>query len=408
MQLPHTFAPGMQRSSSQYGAVSSGIKTAILVLVIVNLVQLNLLYFGTSSSLSCYWRWKRASFTSDAQMATPATLARRVNEGRKGAEKSKPRYALFVIYSWNYEVLLTAVEGYQAAGFGKSLIIIDNSPNRDIMGDERIRGMVGEVIATRARLTFSQSQNYIADIAIERDYEYYFWGHSDVVVFPQNATTSFAEVAVACAEAAMSAKPNWGIMYFMYDWFSAIRTDLVRQVQYDTFITVYMSDCDFYPRVRAAGFETIEYNHACPNTEVKVYDLHGPVKVPWNDFAAAKQILDAHENDNSSRFDWKLHQMGIDEKVGWDLWEHSSYLYFRAKWGELQDPTEICKIEVESPLTGQKVLPQQPFGSVQHLQKSNWLNEGSVKKYGAATLRGVEMKDPLSSSSGFPQSEEQE
>lgn len=29
------------------------------------------------------------------------------------------------------------------------------------------------------------------------------------------------------------------------------------------------------------------------------------------------------------RFDWKLHQMGIDEKVGWDLWEHSSYLYFR-------------------------------------------------------------------------------
>lgn len=41
---------------------------------------------------------------------------------------------------------------------------------------------------------------------------------------------------------------------------------------------------------------------ALPDTEVKVYDLHGPVKVPWNDFAAAKQILDAHENDNSSRF----------------------------------------------------------------------------------------------------------
>ena len=87
---------------------------------------------------------------------------RGVNEGRGGAEESEPRYALFVIYSWNYEVLLTAVEGYQAAGFGNSLIIIDNSPHRDIVGDERIQGMVGEVIATRARLTFSQSQNYIA------------------------------------------------------------------------------------------------------------------------------------------------------------------------------------------------------------------------------------------------------
>lgn len=31
------------------------------------------------------------------------------------------------------------------------------------------------------------------------------------------------------------------------------------QVKYDTFVTVYMSDCDFYPRVRAAGFETLNY-----------------------------------------------------------------------------------------------------------------------------------------------------
>lgn len=59
-------------------------------------------------------------------------------------------------------MLLTSVEGYRAAGFGDSLIIIDNSPDRRIVGDDRIKGMVSEVIATRARLTFSQSQNYIA------------------------------------------------------------------------------------------------------------------------------------------------------------------------------------------------------------------------------------------------------
>lgn len=40
---------------------------------------------------------------------------------------------------------------------------------------------------------------------------------------------------------------------------------------------------------------------ACPDTEIKVYDLHSPVKVPWDDFAAAREILDAHERDNSSR-----------------------------------------------------------------------------------------------------------
>lgn len=71
---------------------------------------------------------------------------------------------------------------------------------------------------------------------------------------------------------------------------------------------------------------------------------------------------------------------------------------------------EICKIEVESPLNGQKMLPQQPFGNVNHLQKSNWLDESSAKKYGVATLRGVEMRDPpaLPSNSGFPPSEGQE
>ena len=39
------------------------------------------------------------------------------------------------------------------------------------------------------------------------------------------------------------------------------------QVKYDTFITVYMSDCDFYPRVRAAGYQTLESYNTCPELE---------------------------------------------------------------------------------------------------------------------------------------------
>ena len=35
--------------------------------------------------------------------------------------------------------------------------------------------MVGEVISTRVKLSFSQAQNFIADIALERNYTYYFW-----------------------------------------------------------------------------------------------------------------------------------------------------------------------------------------------------------------------------------------
>ena len=53
----------------------------------------------------------------------------------------------------------------------------------------QVKELVREIIPTRpSRLSFSQLQNVIADIAIERNYTYYFWGHSDVAVMASNAT----------------------------------------------------------------------------------------------------------------------------------------------------------------------------------------------------------------------------
>ena len=84
----------------------------------------------------------------------------------------------------------------------------------------------------------------------------------------------------------MELEPRWGILYFTYDWFSAIRTDLVREVMYDTFITVYMSDCDFYPRVRAAGWKTLESKDLCPGISPRVSTTLDtqhptPTQIPW-------------------------------------------------------------------------------------------------------------------------------
>ena len=46
------------------------------------------------------------------------------------------------------------------------------------------------------------------------------------------------------------------------------RADL--RCRYDTFITVYMSDCDFYPRVRSAGWKTLQYSDFCPDMSPRV------------------------------------------------------------------------------------------------------------------------------------------
>ena len=69
-----------------------------------------------------------------------------------------------------------------------------------------------------------------ADLAIERGYVYYFWGHSDAAVLARDESALFADDVIACVESSFKSRPKWGIIYFNYDWFSAIRTDLVRQV----------------------------------------------------------------------------------------------------------------------------------------------------------------------------------
>lgn len=54
------------------------------------------------------------------------------------------------------------------------------------------------MISTRAQLTFSQAQNFMASIAIERDLTYYFWGHADVALLASNATATFADEVFTC------------------------------------------------------------------------------------------------------------------------------------------------------------------------------------------------------------------
>ena len=34
-----------------------------------------------------------------------------------------------------------------------------------------------------------------------------------------------------CVDRVQAAEPKWGVLYFAYDWFSAIRTDMVREVK---------------------------------------------------------------------------------------------------------------------------------------------------------------------------------
>lgn len=87
----------------------------------------------------------------------------------------------------------------------------------------------------------------------------------------------FIVVVCRCMDRVMAEDSQWGIMFFRHDWFSAVRTDVVRQVRFDTFIHHYKSDCDFYARVRAAGWHTSNHKRLCPDVHVEVWAMCTPV-----------------------------------------------------------------------------------------------------------------------------------
>ena len=98
-----------------------------------------------------------------------------------------------------------------------------------------------------------------------------------------------------CMDQIDAAKPEWGIAYFHYDWFSATRHAVDRDLRYDNFITVYMSDCDYYPRVRQAGFETLDAESVC-GAVPSVYDMKSHMELPLDDYHKTKEALEGTQH----------------------------------------------------------------------------------------------------------------
>lgn len=66
------------------------------------------------------------------QKAVPAVV-----QWGADAELPFPRhhFAVFIIFSWNYEMFWASLQTYLAAGWGRRIVVIDNSPNRLIVND---------------------------------------------------------------------------------------------------------------------------------------------------------------------------------------------------------------------------------------------------------------------------------
>ena len=56
----------------------------------------------------------------------------------KGTLDSGLTSAVFILFSWNYDLFWTSLQTYVAAGWGPRLIIIDNSKNCRVLNDAKV------------------------------------------------------------------------------------------------------------------------------------------------------------------------------------------------------------------------------------------------------------------------------
>lgn len=168
------------------------------------------------------------------------------------------RFAVFLLFQLNPGMLLQTVRSFLRAGWGKRIVILNNSGGGLDLLD--LGSEIGEVLDFPVPLTFSQMQEYIRTTAIERSYEWYFWGHSDVLTISEEDSRSFSARAIECVLKVQKKDPNWGVIFYAYDLFAAYNTDKLRDIPWDTAIAHYTSDCDFYHRIRLAGKVTRSCN----------------------------------------------------------------------------------------------------------------------------------------------------
>ena len=85
-----------------------------------------------------------------------------VDGSKPDAQQLDQNSAVFILFSWNFDLFWTSLQTYVAAGWSPRLIIIDNSKDRKVLNDPKVcmpasegRELISEGLQTslRARKT---------------------------------------------------------------------------------------------------------------------------------------------------------------------------------------------------------------------------------------------------------------
>lgn len=193
---------------------------------------------------------------------------------------------LFIGFTRNWPMLQQVVLSYITAGWPpEDIYVIDNTgtmksnfpPNAKLtlqnpffLNVERLRNVFKvNVLSTPTLLSFAQLQNFYLYTAMEKGWDYYWWGHMDVLA---TADERYEEIegkkgkpyqslymrAVEKLREATSPRylngAEWSIHFFAYDWLALNSVkSFIKIGAWDTFVSYYTTDCDMHSRFHMAG-----------------------------------------------------------------------------------------------------------------------------------------------------------
>jgi hypothetical protein len=136
-----------------------------------------------------------------------------------------------------------------------NIIVVDNSNGKEAAHSKELRSLINSVVKTPRMLNFPELHNFMADLAVTRKLEFYFWAHADNYVLPLTEGRDLGVDVLECMQKQISRAPNWGMLLFAYDHLAAFRTQTMVQVPWDPLVFQYGSECDVYGRIRDAGYD---------------------------------------------------------------------------------------------------------------------------------------------------------
>lgn len=209
---------------------------------------------------------------------------------------------LLIGFTRTWPILIQAVVSYITAGWPpEQIYVVENTgvhlantrgelslQNPFYLNHTQLAILGVKVVQTPVLLSFAQLQNFFLNLAITREWPYYFWSHQDVLtlsyedglegVTPPYDQPGYKTVYELGCEALSDARANdshWAVRFFAYDHLALVNPVAYADVGgWDTLIPYYLTDCDMHSRLLMTNWSMLDRPAATvTDTSTSLVDL---------------------------------------------------------------------------------------------------------------------------------------